>query len=254
MGMRLRDYSESIPKPMVPVGHRPIMWHVMKYYAYFGHNDFILCLGHKADQIKRYFLEYDECLTNDFVLSDGGQNLELLSSDISDWKITFADSGLQSRIGERLRRVKQHLQGEEMFLANYSDGVTDLPLPALVEKFRASGKIACFVGVKPKASFHMISSDDDGTVRDIQHIQNSNTRVNGGYFIFRPEVFDYIEEGDELVEAPFHRLIEDGQLFVHSYDGFWGCMDTYKEKQELDEILEQGQAPWQVWRGNPARE
>lgn len=246
--MRLREFSDTIPKPMVPVGYRPILWHVMKYYAHYGHRDFYLCLGYKADVIKRYFMDYDECVTNDFVLSKGGKSIDLLSSDIDDWKITFIDTGLNSNIGTRLGRVKKFVEGEEMFLANYSDGVTDQPLPELIELFKRSGKIACFVGVKPRASFHMISCDGDGTVKDIQHIHNTGTRVNGGYFIFRPEIFDYMEEGEELVEAPFLRLIEAGQLMVHSYDGFWGCMDTFKEKQELDEIFGKGQAPWEIWK------
>ena len=127
--MRMREYSEALPKPMVPIGYRPILWHVMKYYAHYGHKDFILCLGYKADVIKKYFLEYDECVSNDFVLSKGGKNLELLNSDIHDWNITFVDTGLTSNIGQRLKAVQEHLQGEEIFLANYTDGLSDVPLP-----------------------------------------------------------------------------------------------------------------------------
>ena len=126
LGMRLRDYSETIPKPMVNIGYRPILWHVMKYYAHYGHKDFILCLGHRADAVKNYFLNYNECASNDFVLSGGGKNLELLNSDIHDWRITFADTGIHSNIGQRLRAVEMHLEGEEEFLANYCDGLTDL--------------------------------------------------------------------------------------------------------------------------------
>src|SRR6266851_6966431 len=136
LGMRLREYSESIPKPMVPIGYRPLLWHVMKYYAHFGHRDFILCLGHKADTVKHYFLNYDECLSNNFVLSQGGKKLQLLNTDIHDWNITFVDTGITSNIGMRLRAVREHLRGEKMFLANYSDGVTDLPLAEYVDQFQ----------------------------------------------------------------------------------------------------------------------
>ena len=125
LGMRLRDYSETIPKPMVPVGYRPILWHVMRYYAHYGHKEFILCLGYRADAIKRYFLEYDETISNDFVITGGGKQVDLLASDIQDWKITFVDTGLNSNIGQRLKAVQPFLEGERTFLANYSDGVSD---------------------------------------------------------------------------------------------------------------------------------
>jgi glucose-1-phosphate cytidylyltransferase len=135
-GLRLREHSEAIPKPMVQIGYRPILWHVMRYYAHYGHRDFILCLGYRADAIKDYFLHYDEAASNDFVLSEGGRRVELLGSDIADWRITFADTGLDTTIGERLRRVRHLLEGEEIFLANYGDTLTDAPLDELVETFR----------------------------------------------------------------------------------------------------------------------
>jgi glucose-1-phosphate cytidylyltransferase len=194
MGMRMREYSEAVPKPMVPIGYRPILWHVMKYYAHYGHEDFILCLGYKADVIKNYFLNYNECLSNDFVLSGGGKNLELLSSDIHNWRITFVDTGLTSNIGQRLKAVEKHLQNEEVFLANYTDGLSDVNLDALVETFLQSKRLACFVSVKPRASFHMISVDEGGIVRSIEHITKSGARINGGFFLFRREIFQFIKE------------------------------------------------------------
>src|SRR5215510_9111658 len=183
MGMRMREYSESVPKPMVPIGYRPILWHVMKYYAHYGHKDFILCLGYKADVIKQYFRNYDECISNDFVLSGGGKDLELLSSDIHDWRITFVDTGLASNIGMRLKAVEKYVRNEEVFLANYTDGLSDVNLNEVVDTFLKGGKIACFVSVKPRASFHMISVDADGVVRRIEHIANSGARINGGFFV-----------------------------------------------------------------------
>jgi len=250
LGMRIREYSEAVPKPMVPIGYRPILWHVMKYYAHYGHKDFVLCLGYQADVIKNYFLQYNECLSNDFILSRGGKNLELLSRDIDDWRITFVDTGLTSNIGQRLKAVAKHLCDEEFFLANYTDGLSDVPLPSVVTAFQQSNKTACFVSVKPRASFHMIETDSCGVVRSIEHVGKSGARINGGFFVFRREVFNYINGGEELVEEPFYRMISEGQLTSYAHDGFWACMDTFKERQELEDMFAGGKAPWVVWNGN----
>jgi glucose-1-phosphate cytidylyltransferase len=246
MGMRMREYSENIPKPMVPIGTRPILWHVMKYYAHFGHKDFILCLGYKANAIKSYFLNYDECVSNDFVLSKGGKNVQLLGQDIVDWRITFVDTGLNSNIGMRLKIVEKHVRNEELFLANYTDGLSDVPLPKVIETFRRSKKIACFVSVKPRASFHLVKADDGGVVKGLSHI-SGGARINGGFLVMRPEIFQYMRDGEELVEEPFRRLIAERQLLTYAHDGFWACMDTYKEMQELDDLFTRGKAPWTVW-------
>src|SRR5690349_422134 len=160
LGMRLRDYAENVPKPMVPIGYRPIIWHLMKYYAHFGHKDFILCLGYRGDMIKEYFLNYEECVSNDFVLSQGGRKRELLNSDIADWRITFVETGLNSNIGERLKAVQRHLVGEEMFLANYSDGLTDLPLQEQIDDLRRRDKVASFLCVRPNLSYHFVASEN----------------------------------------------------------------------------------------------
>ena len=209
-----------------------------------------MCLGYKADVIKNYFLKYDECVSNDFVLSKGGKNLELLSSDIDDWRITFVDTGLNANIGERLRAVENHLQNEEVFLANYTDGLSDVDLNVLVDSFLRSNRLACFVSVKPRASFHMIAVDGQGVVKSIEHITKSGARINGGFFLFRREVFQYIKEGEELVEEPFRRLISEGQLVSHAHDSFWACMDTFKDRQELEDLYGRGSAPWTVWNGH----
>ena len=252
LGTRMREYSETIPKPMVPIGYRPIIWHVMKYYAHYGHKDFILCLGYKADVIKNYFRNYDECVSNDFVLSSGGKNLELLNSDIDDWRITFVDTGLTSNIGMRLKAVEKHLQNEEVFLADYTDGLSDVNLDAVVEEFLRSKRLACFVSVQPKASFHMITADEDGIVKSIEPITNSGARMNGGFFVLRREIFRYLREGEELVEEPFRRLIAAGQLLSFTHHGFWACMDTFKEMQHLEDLYARGKAPWMVWNGHAA--
>jgi glucose-1-phosphate cytidylyltransferase len=247
LGMRLRDYADNVPKPMVPIGYRPILWHVMKYYAHFGHNEFILCLGHRGDLIKEYFLNYEECVSNDFVLSNGGRKRELLNSDIADWRITFVETGLNSNIGERLKAVEPHLAGDKMFLANYSDGLTDLPLPAQIEDLRRRDKIASFLCVKPNLSYHFVSSQN-GLVTSFRDIAQSGLRVNGGYFVFKTEIFDYLHAGEELVIEPFQRLVERDQLVAYNYDGFWLPMDTAKDKKRLDDLYDEGTPPWQVWK------
>ena len=247
-GTRLREFSESIPKPMVPVGFRPIIWHVMKYYAYYGHKDFILALGYKADVIKNFFLNYDETVSNDFVMSHGGKKIELANSDIDEWTITFVDTGARSNIGQRLARLRPHLEGEEMFMANYSDGVTDLYLPDYVEEFQRRDKVASFLAIPPPGSYHMAVVDEAGRVTGTKPISESGTWINGGYFVFKQEIFDYMQPGEELVEKPFLRLIEADELVAHRFRGFWAPMDTFKDKQRLDELHASGAAPWQVWR------
>ena len=248
LGMRLREYSESIPKPMVPVGYRPILWHVMRYYAHFGHKDFILCLGYKADSIKRYFLEYEETISNDFVMTEGGRKVDLLASDIQDWKITFVDTGLNANIGMRLKAVEHLLKEERMFLANYSDGISDLPLPSMIETFKRQDAVACFAGVAPNQTFHLVSVEEGGRVTNIRHVKDVGMRVNGGFFVFRNEIFDWIKPGEELVEAPFKRLSAAGKLYAYPYDGFWACLDTFKDKQLLEDLYSRGQVPWEVWK------
>lgn len=254
LGMRLREFSESIPKPMVPVGYRPILWHVMRYYAHFGHKEFILCLGYRADTIKSYFLNYDETISNDFVLADGGKRVELLASDIHDWKITFVDTGLNSNIGMRLRAVRPFLEGEEMFLANYSDGLSDLHLPSMIDYVKERPEaVACFLGVTPTSTFHLIEQTDDGVVRTIRHVKDVGMRINGGFFVLRQSIFDQVREGEELVQEPFQRLAAEGKLLTYPYDGFWACMDTFKERQLLEDLYGKGQPPWELWRSTGAR-
>jgi glucose-1-phosphate cytidylyltransferase len=247
LGTRLRESAGEIPKPMVKIGYRPILWHVMKYYAHFGHKDFVLCLGYKADVIKEFFLKYEEWISNDFTLSHGGKRLSLMNSDIGDWNITFVDTGLHANIGQRLVAARKYVEGEERFLANYSDGLTDLHLPTMIEAFTASGKVASFMAVPPSQSFHLVDVGSDGDVTSIRPVSESDLLINGGFFAFRQEIFDYIEQGEELVLAPFARLMKERQLLGYRYDHFW-CMDTFKEQQQLTDLYNAGGAPWEVWK------
>lgn len=196
LGTRLRDYGDHIPKPLVPIGYRPVLWHVMKYYAHFGHKDFILCLGYKADKIKDYFLHYDECISNDFVLSGSGKSVSLITSDTPDWNITFVDTGFSTCIGQRLTKVRHLLGNDEYFFANYSDGLTDLPLPKMLKRFKRSGKVAAFVCAPPSQTFHIVKLKAGGRVSRIEPVNAAGLRLNAGFFIFRRDIFDYIRHGD----------------------------------------------------------
>jgi glucose-1-phosphate cytidylyltransferase len=253
LGLRLRDHNERVPKPMVKIGYRPILWHVMRYYAHFGHKDFVLCLGYKADVVKEYFLNYSEALSNDFVLNGNGHDgnadrIQLLRSDIHDWRITFADTGLQSNIGQRLKAVQRYVEGEDVFLANYGDVLTDANLDELVEDFLPRDKVAAFMCVRPTYTFHVVNMRDDGGVEQIHDVRVSDLWINGGYMILRKEIFDYIGEGEELVQEPFQRLIKEDLLVAYKYQGFWAPMDTLKDLQHLESLYESGRPDWAVWQ------
>jgi len=246
--MRIRDFSEKIPKPMVLVGNRPILWHVMKYYAHFGHTEFILCLGYKADVIKNFFLTYNEAVSNDFTMSQGGRNIELASSDIDDWTISFVDTGMDANLGQRLLAVRDYLDGEDMFLANYSDGLTDLDLTSYVADFAGSDGIAKFLAVQPPLTYHLVDANEEGRVEGIAPISTADLWINGGYFALRAEIFDHLNPGEELVIEPFQRLLKQGALRASRFSGFWAPMDTFKDKQRLDDLVASGRGPWEVWK------
>jgi glucose-1-phosphate cytidylyltransferase len=247
MGLRMREASEVAPKPMVPIGSRPVLWHVMKYYAHHGFTDFVLCLGYKAEVIKHFFLTYSEAMANDFVLSDGGSNVHLLKTDIHDWTITFVDTGLNACIGERLRAVRHLLDEDEMFLANYGDTLTDANLPAMVDRAREEQVAASFLAVRPNYSFHVVEMDASGRVEGMSDVTRSGIWINGGYFVLRREVLDELRPGEDLVEAPMRRLAARNQVLAQRHDGFWAPMDTLKDKQCLESLHEHGSAPWQLW-------
>ncbi len=248
LGTRLREHSETVPKPLVNIGYRPIVWHLMKYYAHFGHTDFILCLGYRGDLIKEFFLNYSECMSNDFVFTNGGKDIRLYNRDIGDWTITFADTGLHAKPGQRLKAVEKYLRGEEIFLANYSDGLSDYPLSHYITKFRESNAVASFISVRPSQSFHAVSVDKNDLVRSIEHVGASDLWINGGFFIMRAEIFDYINEGEDLVEEPFQRLIAEQRLVAYKYKGFWAAMDTFKDKKMFDDRYAHEVTPWEVWK------
>lgn len=251
MGMRMRSGPESLPKPMMPIGHRPVLWHVMRYYAHFGHTEFILCLGYGGHAVKEYFLDYRETSSNDFVLTKGAQHVDLLSTDISDWSISFIDTGLHTAIGERLRRVRPYLDEDEVFLANYGDVLTDAPMNDLIDRFVATDAVGSMLAVKPTESFHVVEVDEGQRVTGLTPVADLQMCINGGYFILRQGIFDYLEEGDDLVMDGCVKAARDGKILAMPYDGFWAPMDTLKERTALEEQYHRGVRPWALWLDRP---
>jgi glucose-1-phosphate cytidylyltransferase len=251
-GMRMRNGADDdLPKPMNRVGPRPLLWHVMRYYAHFGHRDFVLCLGYGAHHIKDFFLNYEETTSNDFVLRGGG--VELLGSDIADWTITFVHTGMDTPIGERLRRVRAHVEGEEAFLANYADVLTDLPLDRMVDRFLASDAAGALLAVPPQAVFHCVELGETDRVSGINSIGRMPLWENGGYFVLRPEIFDHLPENGDLVEDACGSLAKEGKLMAYPYRGFWHPADTIKERNALEAAYQGGTRPWMVWERQPDR-
>lgn len=245
-GMRMRtDRSDEIPKPMQMVGPRPLLWHIMRYYAHFGHSEFILCLGYGASKIKEFFLDYHEEQSNDFVLRDN--RVELLHTDISDWTITFVDTGLESAIGERLRRVRDHLGGDRYFLANYADVLTDAPLDVMIERFHESGATASMLVVPPQSSFHCVDVAENGEIKEITPVGHFPIWENGGYFVLDQDIFELLPPGGDLVADVCSTLAGQGRLFGYRHLGFWKPADTFKERAELDDGYARGFHPWTVW-------
>jgi glucose-1-phosphate cytidylyltransferase len=250
LGTRLYPYTEKMPKPLIQIGGKPILLLLMKYYAHFGHKDFILCLGYKGEEIKKFFLNYDECLSGDFTLSNGGKKERLSESEIEDWKITFAETGVDTNQSHRLKAVQKYIGKDEHFLANYSDGLTDLHLPDLIDFSLKHGKIACLITVKPSITFHAVSVDRHNHVKKICNLNQTLFRMNGGFFVFKNEIFDYINPKDDLVNDTFQRLAKKHDLIAYRYNGFWASLDTYKDKQRLEELASKRTAFWEIWNSN----
>lgn len=248
LGMRMRSGPESLPKPMTPIGSRPVLWHVMRYYAHFGHTEFILALGFGAQSVKDYFLHYEETASNDFVLTKGGANIELLGSDISDWKIRFIDTGMDTPIGERLRRVRPHLEDEDVFLANYGDVLTDAPMNDIITGFLRTDAAGSLLAVRPQDSFHVVAIGEDSRISSFEPVADKSFRINGGYFVLRQDIFDYMGPNQDLVMDACVNAAAEGRMRAVEYDGFWAPMDTLKERAALEEMYRHGECPWALWR------
>lgn len=251
-GLRIREVANDIPKPMIPVGSLPILWHIMKYYSHMGHNQFVLCLGYKGQAVKDFFLKY-EAHTRDFTISLGSSKSIEYHNDHceADWKVTLADTGLEAMTGARVKRVQNYLSGEDDFMLTYGDGVGDVNLDKLIKFHRSHGKILTVTGVRPPGRFGELMSDDTGLVAEFnEKPQASGGRISGGFFVCRKELFDYLDDREDLVfeQEPMRNLVKDKQLMVFEHDGFWQPMDTHRDYVYLNGLCEKGDAPWIVWR------
>lgn len=223
-GMRMRDGVEDVPKPLSVVGGLPLLWHVMSWYAGHGHRDFVLCLGYRADDVRRVVREHAD----------------------ASWHVEYVDTGVDTLIGQRLVKVRRYVQDEDVFLANYCDLLSDVPLPEVVDEFTATDAVAGLVAVRPQASFHLVQLGQGGRVSRVAPVTDEPIWQNGGFFVMRPEVFDSIRPGEELVDAPFARLAAAGRLYAFPWEGFWVPLDTQKDRQRLDALHAAGQHPWLV--------
>lgn len=244
--LKSNDSSDIIPKPMVPIGYRPILWHVMKYYSHFGHSDFILCLGSRGDMIKDYFVNYKSYISNDFTLN--GSTISIIDHDTDQWDITFVDTGINSNLAERLSMVKKHLGDDDIFLVGFSDVLTDMPLPLMINKFTTSNKTAMILTTRPPRSYRVATLDGDKEVIDMQEISNLDIWINGGYFIFRKDIFKFIDTREDLIEKTLARLAIENQLVAFRHEGKLLTMETYREKEMLDDLYAMDEAPWQLWK------
>ena len=250
-GTRIRDVADNIPKPMIPIGGVPILWHIMKHYAHFGHKQFTLCLGYKSNVIKEFFLNY-EALTRDFTISLGNNKSLIFHTNHmeSDWEVTLAETGLDTMTGARLSRVKKYMIGEKDFMLTYGDGVGNIDLNKLIEFHRSHGKILTVTGVRPPGRFGELVSMNDGLVTEFnEKPQATGGRISGGFFVCRSEIFDYLSDQQSLIfeQEPLRQLVCDRQMMVFEHDGFWQPMDTHREYLLLNSLVESGKAPWILW-------
>ena len=251
-GTRIRDVADNIPKPMIPVGDHPILWHIMKYYASFGHNEFILCLGYKGNVIKDYFLNY-EIHTSDFSIVLGDKDsLKILNKHTEqNWKITFAETGLDAMTGSRIKKIKKYIDPGETFMLTYGDGLSNVNIDKLVAFHKSHNKVLTLTAVRPAGRFGEIMSDKEGKILEFnEKPQATAGRINGGFFVCNYSLFDYIEDGDHIVfeQEPVNNLVKDGQLMQFNHDGFWQPMDTYREYSLLNNIYQNNKAPWKIWK------
>jgi glucose-1-phosphate cytidylyltransferase len=246
-GTRIREVANDIPKPMIPIGAYPILWHIMKIYAGYGHNDFVVCLGYRGDAVKQFFLNY-EAYTRDVTVSFGVEGRVTFHNDLQEagWTVTLADTGPRTMTGGRISRARRYAGGEDFFLT-YGDGVSDIDIDALLRFHRAHGRILTVTGVRPPGRFGELARDDSGLVTEFnEKPQATGGRISGGFFVAKPELFDYLADDEGLVfeEEPMRQLVRDRELMMYEHDGFWQPMDTSRDYKFLNELLDRGEAPW----------
>jgi glucose-1-phosphate cytidylyltransferase len=251
-GTRIRDVADDIPKPMIPLGGLPILWHIMKYYAHWGHDEFVLCLGYAGEVIRDFFLNYD-ARTNDFTITLGrGGSVEVhANSPEVRWKVTLAETGLNALTGARIKRVEKYLTGEANFMLTYGDGVSNIDLDKLLEFHLSNGKILTASGVRPSGRFGEVTTDSNGLVTEFnEKPQATEGWISGGFFVCRAEIFDYLDSREDLMFEiePIKQLVRDRQMALYEHHGFWQSMDTYRDYAYLNSLVEKNQSPWMVWK------
>jgi len=251
-GTRIRDVADDIPKPMIPVGNYPILWHIMKYYSTYGYKDFILCLGYKSSVIKDYFLNY-RVHTSDFTLTlgqDSTVSFHNVSQD-QDWKITFAETGLNTMTGSRIRKIRKYIEPDETFFITYGDGLSNVDLHKLVAFHHSHGKTLTLTGVRPAGRFGELMANESGLITEFnEKPQATEGRINGGFFIANIRLFNFLDDREDLVfeQEPMNKLVQLKELMQFNHDGFWQPMDTFREYSLLNSLFKNNQAPWKVWK------
>lgn len=248
-GTRLREETEYRPKPLVPIGDMPILWHIMKLYSHYGYKDFVLCLGYRGDAIRQFFLNFEE-MVNDFTLHlrSHQSRVEYHGACLEDWRITFVNTGLETQTGDRIAQIERYVQGESFHLT-YGDGLSNVDIQKLTEFHRQKGKVLTLTGVCPESVFGIVEHED-GVVKSFKEKPRTDTTINGGFFVCEPSIFQYLNAPAPCVfeQEPMRRLAADNQLAIHEHRDFWYCMDTHKQYLELNKRWSDGAAPWHVWK------
>ena len=247
-GTRISEESHLKPKPMIEIGEKPILWDLMKYYCEFGYHDFVICLGYKQYVVKEYFADYF-LHTSDVTFDLAKNEMQVHNNYSEPWRVTLVDTGLHTMTGGRIKRSRDYI-GDETFMLTYGDGVSNVDLDALVAFHKQHGKIATLTGVNIGQRFGVMDVDSDGHIREFREKNDDDGKiVNGGFMVLEPGVFDYIEGYDTVFEkARLEQLAKDGQLMVYRHDGFWKCMDTQRDKMQLEQMWQEGNAPWKLWK------
>lgn len=245
-GTRLREETEKKPKPLLSIGNYPILWHIMKHYSHYGFNEFILCLGYKGDLIKEYFLNYQNRRWDiQLNLKEGKKSLLLGDNQIENWNITFAHTGVETNTGGRIKRIENYIDGEYFFLT-YGDGLSDVNLRKLEEFFLLKGKTGVITGIRPQSKYGVISVGNDNIITGFKEKPMLNDHINGGFCVFHKNIFNFLEDNSVLEQEVFEKLAGERELAMYKHEGFWKCMDTYKDFLELNKMWEQGDTPWKV--------
>ena len=246
-GTRISEESHLRPKPMIEIGEKPILWHIMKYYSQFGFHEFVICLGYKQYGVKEFFADYF-LHTSDVTFDLANNKMEVHNNYSEPWKVTLVDTGLNTMTGGRVKRIRPYVEGET-FMLTYGDGVADVDLNALAEFHKNHGKIATLTSVNMGQRFGVLDLDDNGQIQSFREKNDDDgAMINGGFMVFEPGIFDYLQDDTTVLEkAPLENLAKDGQLMAYRHSGFWKCMDTQRDKQQLEAMWQSGNAPWKIW-------